>query len=570
VLVFEALAQRLCELGVQALFGLPASETMRLGVAAERLGIPHYAARHEQVAVGMADGYARSTGEVGVVLTGRGPGLTNGVNAMITAAKASTPLLVVAGETTAALATDPVAASKHIMSVKTIDQASFLRSFGVVPVVLDAAASAAADFTAAYELARAGNAVAVLIREEVAVSEGGDEPARVELPKPIAKDRVAPPAEDIGLLTALLEESWAVKRPVVIAGRGALDANAAADLVRIADSIGAVLGTTLTAKSLFAGHPFDMGVIGMLSTPIASDLVIRSDLVLAFGASLNQYTSYAGDLFRSTKIVQVDERDEAIGRFQPVDLGIVADVGLTAATLADELKNRQHFASGYRTSKLAADIAGFRFEDTFNNEGEPGALDPRLLALALEEVLPRKKVVVFDNGAHISIAAKYLSTSESGSFLLTHDYGSVGSGMGIALGAAVGRGGQTVLLAIGDGGFMLTAADIETAARYRLPVVVAVFNDGGLAAEAHQLRMAGLPDGFARFETPRLDEVARSLGGSGVRVESFADLEGIAERVAVLDGPLVLDCRTTMDVRGDHVEFVNRLGHPQAASAPAR
>jgi thiamine pyrophosphate-dependent acetolactate synthase large subunit-like protein len=569
LLVYEAIAERLSDLGVRALFGLPASETMRLGVAAEQLGIPHYAARHEQVAVGMADGYARSTGGVGVVLTGRGPGLTNGVNAMITAAKASTPLLVIAGETTAALAGDPVAASRHIMSVKTIDQAAFLRSFGVIPVVLDSAASALSDFTAAYELAASGSAVAVLIRGDVAVSQAGHQPSCVELPKPNTKDGVAPAAEDIGLLTALLDETWAVRRPVVLAGRGVLDGDAAIDLVRIADAIGAVLGTTLTAKSLFAGHPFDIGVIGMLSTPIASDLVIRSDLVLAFGASLNQYTSYGGDLFRSTKIVQVDARDDAIGKFQSVDLGIVADAGLTAALLADDLKNREHSSPGYRTPELAAEIAGFRFGDTFSDEGAPGALDPRFLALALQELLPKEKVVVFDNGAHISIAAKYLSTSDPGSFLLTHDYGSVGSGMGIALGAAVARKGETVLLAIGDGGFMMTASDIETASRYRLPVVVAVFNDGALAAEAHQLRMAGLPDGFARFGAPRLDDVARSLGGVGIRVESYADLEGIGDQVAALDGPLVLDCRTTMDVRGDHVELVNRLGHPQAAAARA-
>jgi thiamine pyrophosphate-dependent acetolactate synthase large subunit-like protein len=566
MLVYEAIAEQFRALEVEALFGVPASETMRVAVEAGRRNIPHYSARHEQVAVGMADGYARVTGRVGVVLTGRGPGLTNGVNALITAAKARTPILVVAGENSNALAADPEAAAKHIMSVKTIDQVAFLESVGVVPVTLSSGRSAVADFVAAFEHARQGHAVAVLVRGDIASAEAGSGTPLVALPAAVRAGPGQPNPGDISLVADLLAETWAVRRPLVLAGRGAVEAGASRDLVRIADAIGAVLGTTLAAKGLFAGHPFDIGVVGMLSTPLASELTTRSDLVLAFGASLNEYTTFGGDLFREVQVVQVDSRPEALGRHRPVDIGVVADAGLAAARVADELERRRHVAAGCRTSQLAGQLASFRYEDVIPDEGRPGALDPRHVALALERALPSDKAVVFDNGAHISIAAKFLSPADPASFLLTHDYGSVGSGMGIALGAAVARGDRTTLLTIGDGGFMMTAADVDTAVRYRLPVVIAIFNDRALAAEAHQLQIDGFPDDFARFDNPPLDEVARSLGASAFAVAEYGALEELSERVAAVNGPLVLDCRTTMDVRGDHVELVKRLGHVHPVS----
>jgi thiamine pyrophosphate-dependent acetolactate synthase large subunit-like protein len=562
MLVFEAIGEELSRRGVKAVFSVAASETLRVLAVATQHGIKNYGARHEQAAVGMADGYFRATGEVGVVVVGRGPGLTNGVNAMINATKGKSGVLVIAGEISNAHAADPESASRQVMSAKTIDQPAFLRSFGAVPVTISSAESAVADFGAAFELAHSGRTVAVLFRADVLGAEAGDAEMTVDLPAPASYgEPIAADPQDVELVADLLGETWAAKRPLIIAGRGAVNAGAQEELLRLGDLTGALFATSLLGRPLFAGSPYDVGVMGTMGTPVATELIARSDLVLAFGASLNLFTTYGGELLREARVVQVDADPAEVGAYYPVDIGIAADARVTAKQLADELERRGHHSTGNRTPEVAGMIADERIEDLVRDQSKPGLLDPRTTLIELNKVLPEEHAVVVDGGAVLAWIAQYLTTADAESYFFPNNYFTLAAGVGVALGIAVARPDRPTVLGLGDGGYMMTVNDLDTAVRYKLPVVYIILNDNGFGQEAYQLQMYGLPDDIARYDNPSLVEIARAMGAEAFRLETLDDVVRVGELIVNMDGPLVIECPITQDVRPDATDFVQRYGH---------
>lgn len=554
--VDEALAAELERRGVRAIFSVPASETIRIIVAAMDRGIAHYAARHENAAVGMADGYFRASGNVGVVLLGRGPGLTNGTNALLTARKAHSGVLAITGENSRALRADPQAARGQFLHLKTIDQTAFLEATGIVPFMLDSEESAVADLGSAFEFAASGTTVAALLLADVAQAQAGSQRS-ADHPRPSDPPGAAS-MEAIGLVADLLCGPPAAVRPLIIAGRGALKSDGGPEIQRLADSIGALLGTSLGARSMFLGDPFDVGVVGGFSSPIAADLIAKSDVVLAFGASLNAYTTFGGELLKSATVVQVDADPDAFVRHHARDVQVVADARIAAGQLADELERHAHRHTGYRTADVAQSLRDHGTSAAFTDVSKPGDLDPRTVLQRIDSALPANRAVVIDTGAHLAFSARYLTSSEPGSLILTHDYGSVGQGLGIALGAAIARPQQVTVLGTGDGGFMMSLADLDTAVRYQLPLVVVILNDRALGQEFHLLEQAGLPTAISRYENPPLDEVARSVGADALSVRRLEDLDGLEHRMTSLKKPLVLDCHTTLEVRSEVVDLGRR------------
>ncbi len=151
-----------------------------------------------------------------------------------------------------------------------------------------------------------------------------------------------------------------------MAGRGAVRAEARVPLERLADRIGALLTTTPQAKGLFAGHPYYIGGSGVFSTPVGVRLLSQADLVLAFGASLNYYTTRNRELYAKTaRFVQVDSREAALGARTPIDLGVVGDAAAAAEALLSELTRRGFSAAGFHTAALKREIAEYRPQDMF-------------------------------------------------------------------------------------------------------------------------------------------------------------------------------------------------------------
>lgn len=555
--VFEALANELKRLGVRDAFTLMSEEIAKLIVELIRRDISIYTTRHEHVAVGMADGYARASGKVGIAMIGRGPGLTNAINALVTATKAGTGIVVLAGDTPIGL-NDPnlpiLAAAEPVG--KYVDQAGLLSRLGITHVMLRSPDTAAADLVAVFNRARSGDAVVVNMPTDVLDASAGSALAQVTFPGSRILAALEPKPEENAQVADLVETTFAVRRPLVLAGHGAVRSGASKDLIRLGDLTGAIMGTSLKAKSYFKGNPYDIGVVGTFSNPMASELLAEVDLVLAFGASLNQFTTYRRTLFPKARVVHFDADPGAFGRYYPVDVGVVGDARLAARALADELERRGHCGLGFRRPELATRIAGFRLEEGFVDKSQPGALDPRAVFSAVDRMVAKDRNVVVDGGHHNDFSIAYLSVPEPSAFLYPSEYFAVGNGLGNALGAAVARRDRLTVLDIGDGGLMMTLADLDTAVRYNLPLLVIVSNDGGFGSEVHFLRMHGFPDEAARYDNPSFEAVARAIGMDAFTAATIRDLDQLQHRTASLKGPLLVDCKITTEVRSSLIDFV--------------
>lgn len=560
--VSELIADELVRQGVGAVFTLMSEETARLIVEVDRRGIPLFSTRHDSTAVGMADGYSRASGEVGVAIVGRGPGLTNALNPLVTAMKAGTGLVILVGDSPVGAEAAAKAQAERVG--KYIDQDGLLRAAGVTHVSLRSADSALSEIALSFERARRGGVVTVNMPTDVLEAEAAAVGQQVT-ETPLPWEPMAPPPEDISLIADLLGEKWAARHPVILAGHGAVVAGAHAALSRLGELTGALMATSLLANSLFRTDPYNIGVIGTMATPVASELVSQADLILVFGASLNQYTTYRGDLVRGARIVQFDTSATAAGRYQPAEVAIVSDARLAAEALVRELESRGHSFTGYRTPEVAEQIQSFRLEDTIIDRGNDTGLDPRTVMIGLDKVLPVERTLVVDGGHHLEFSVTHIRVPDPQGFIFANEYFSVGTGLAAALGAAVARPDRLTVLDVGDGGLMMNLGDVDTAVRYQLPMVIIVSNDGGFGSEIHYLQVNGLPDTTARYQNPSFAAAAVGLGAKGLTLDSLDQWEEVRTALQGLTGPLVIDCKVTSEVRANWVDFLFSRAQPVPA-----
>jgi thiamine pyrophosphate-dependent acetolactate synthase large subunit-like protein len=541
VQVAQVVARALVELGVKHVFGLVGSGNFAVTNALCDAGATFVAARHECAAVCMADGYARVARRVGVATVHQGPGLTNAVTGLAEAAKARTPLLLLAADTSAAA----------VASNFRIDQAALVRSVGAVAERVHTPASALQDVTRAFRRAVTDRrAVAVMLPLDVQAAQADDS---APLPPVMTATPAAPSPAAVGQVADLLERS---RRPAVIAGRGAVLAGARKPLERLGDRIGAVLATSANGNGLFAGSPFALGISGGFASPVALGLLGEADVVLAFGASLNMWTTRHGALIGpGTRVVQVDADAEALGRIRPADVAVVADAAEAATAISAELERRGMHAEGFRTAGLAERIAAGRWIDQpYEDRSSDRTIDPRTLTRHLDRLLPADRTVVIDSGHFMGWPAMYLAVPDADGFVFTQAYQSIGLGLGNAIGAALARPDRLVVAALGDGGALMALGELETAARLRLPMLIVVYNDAAYGAEVHHFGPGGHALDTVRFPDTDFAALARAAGGEGVTVRRPADLEAVTAWLGHRDGPLVVDAKVTPDVVAEWLE----------------
>jgi thiamine pyrophosphate-dependent acetolactate synthase large subunit-like protein len=490
----------------------------------------------------MADGYTRACGKVGVVSVHQGPGFTNTLTALTEAAKSRTPLLVLAADT------PPTA----LWSNFKIDQAAVAATLGAIPEKIRSPETAAEDAARALRRTSVERRPVVLnIPIDLVEMEAGEETSR---PEPPGLERPRPGEHSIGDAVGLIASA---ERPVVLAGRGAaLSAGAREALVDLADGIGALLTTSAVGNGLFAGHPYEVGISGGFSSPFAKELLGRADLVLAFGASLNRWTMSHGRLYaKDARIVQVDLDAEAIGALYPVDVGVVGDVAPAARALVAELARLDIEATGFRVEGLREELAARRWRDEPYEEAGGGEyIDPRTLSIALDDILPAERTVSADSGHFLGWPAMYLSVPDQSGFVFPQAFQSVGLGLASGIGAAVARPERLSVSAVGDGGALMALGEVETAARYRLPMVVVVYNDAAYGAEVHHFGPMGRPTDLARFPDTDFAALARAAGAEGISVRNKDDLLPVKEWLGRRDGPLVIDAKVDPGVRAEWLE----------------
>jgi thiamine pyrophosphate-dependent acetolactate synthase large subunit-like protein len=521
--VAEQVGTLLADLGVGHAFGVVGSGNLHVTNALRAAGVGYTAARHEGGAATMADAYARTSGEVGVLSVHQGCGLTNALTGITEAAKSRTPLLVLAADT----------AGHQVRSNFRVDQDALARAVGAVPERVHSAASAAADVVRAYGICRDQRRTVVLnLPLDVQAATAVDAPA----PRRTTWGPPAPDADAVVDLAGLLDTA---ERPVFVAGRGARGARA--ELEALADRCGALLATSAVAHGLFTGSPWSLGISGGFATPLAAELIADADVIVAWGASLTAWTTRHGELTAGATVVQVDDTPEALGAQRPVALGVLGDVAATARdtlTVVDEQE-------GYRTAAVAERLrADARHVAPAEVVGE--RIDPRVLSAALDDLLPRERTVAVDSGNFMGYPAGYLRVPDEAGFCFTQGFQSIGLGLATAIGAALARPDRVPVAACGDGGFLMGISELETAVRLGLGLVVVVYDDAGYGAEFHHFTDAD--QGTVRFPDADLAAVARGYGCEAAVVRSTADLAVVPDWLAgPRDRPLLLDAKVTDD-----------------------
>jgi acetolactate synthase I/II/III large subunit len=522
--VAEFVGRALAARGVRHVFGVVGSGNFHVTNALVAGGARFVAAAHEGGAATMADAYARVSGELGVLSVHQGPGVTNALTGVTEAAKSRTPMIVLAAEATAPR-------SNFFIDLPAAASAVGAAFFRV------RAEHAAADVAAACRAAARGTVVLGLpLDVQAAPVSASDVPTVVE-----------PPAAPVDV-SALVDALVAAQRPVFIAGRGATRSPGAREaLMALAGRCGALLAASAVAKGLFVGDAWNLDVSGGFATPLAAELIGGSDLVVAWGSTLNMWTTRHGRLIGPhATVVQVDADPNALGVNRRIDVGVVGDVAVVADGAADALGGFR--ADGWRSPDLAKRIAAEgRWRDVpFEPDDTPGTIDPRTLSIALDDLLPAERTVVIDSGNFMGYPSMFLSVPDAAGFVFTQAYQSIGLGLAGALGAAVARPDRLTVAALGDGGFLMSAAELSTAVRLGLPLAVVVYDDAAYGAEVHHFGPDGYPLDTVTFPDTDLAAIGRGFGCEGVTVRSVADLGPVRDWLAgPRDRPLVVDAKVS-------------------------
>src|ERR1700683_2156139 len=546
--VASVVANDLARYGARRCVGLLGTANFKISHALAEAGVELISARHECNAASMGDAYAKATGELTLVSVHSGPGLTNALTGIGEAAKSRTPLVVRAGDV-------PNGAVKNNFH---IEQAEMVRAVGAVSERLHTVNSAREDTLRAVTRALRDRQTVVLsmpldvqhaplptnppplalpagqlgvLSMRLAWQPAPLPPNQPPLELPAAPGRLHPDPRAVERLADALARA---QRPLILGGRGAVISDAEGTLVALADAVGALLATSVCGHGLFAGNPWSVGISGGFSSPAADELISESDFILALGASLTQWTTKKGKLIAPGAVVaQVDVDLPKLVYQMRFQLARHGDAKATAQALLAELGKRGSGKTGRRNNAMRERIrAGDNHHFPHPDESSKDFIDPRTLSKAVDAILPTDRVVASDSGHFCGWVPRYLRVPNARASCLSHSFQSVGLGLPSTIGLAIANPGKLAVLGVGDGGLLMSIADLETAIRLGLRLCILVYNDASYAAEVHYFRRQGLSIDIVQFPETDFASIARAYGARAATARKPADLEPVKAWVA--------------------------------------
>lgn len=542
--VYEALAQDLKAMGVETVFGLMSDDTAHLGVTLDAIGIKFLGARHENIAITMAESYAAATGKLTIACVGRGPALANGLHAATFASRTGSPLLIIYGEA-------PVNTGLNGggPDYKGVDQAGILKAAGIPSYTPASAKTARQTLADAAAAAMKGKTVALLLPVDVQLMDVeialDEPPLPVVAAAPLPPRRaVAPREQSIAAAAAVLASA---KKPLILAGYGAFKSGAKEAIQQLAEKTGALLSTSAKGKDLFRGHPLNLGIIGSFSHSLARRMAGDADCVIVFGAGLNILTMSFGESLPHAPLIQVDAVRANIGRWTTADVSVVGDAKIAAEMLTAAVPDRAGADKPFHSAANRKVIDDFDIRTDFQPQSTARTLDMRAFAVELNRMLPAERNMTYDAGNFLGVLP-YFDVPTPGHFKMVNDFASIGLGFGAGLGFAKARPDIPTVLVIGDGAFTMTMGELETVVREDLPLVIILMNDCAYGAEVHFLRMRQLPSQKAFFPDVDYAPIAEALGFEARTIRTLDELAALAPLLANPEGPIFLDCKINADV----------------------
>jgi len=529
----QILCRALLEEGVELLWGYPGGAIMPFYHALpDYPGLRHVLVRHEQAAAHAADGYARATGQPGVCVATSGPGATNLVTGIATAHMDNTPLVAITGQVPRAMIGRDAFQETDIIGItQPITKHSLL--------VEDA-----------EELADAVHEVFAVARE------GRTGPVLLDVPKDVQNQKVeweGRPADGrtagrsagtgggsevpVSSALALVEAARLIgraERPLIMAGHGVILSEAYGELRELAERTGIPVITTLLGISAFPeSHPLHLGMPGMHGEVHVNRAIQQADLIIGIGLRFDdRVTGHLAAFARGAKVIHIELDGSEIGKNVPVAVGLVGDARAMLRALLEGVEPRH--CNGWR-----AEIESFvrpRFESF------KGGLSPEGILGSLEACTAGRCTIVSDVGQHQMWVAKLFRYQRPNTHITSGGLGTMGFAVPAAMGVVLARPGEPVWAISGDGGFQMNMQEIATMVQERIPVKMAIFNNGYLGMVRqwqqffHGRRYSATP-----IWSPDYVALAQAYGIPGYRVERAEQVDGVVRAALAHDGPALVE-----------------------------
>jgi len=501
----------------------------------------HVLVRHEQNAAHAADGYARTTGKVGVCVATSGPGATNLLTGLATAFMDCVPIVAITGQVArAAIGTQAFQEVDVLGMVGPITKGAFqLQSADEIPAV----------FARAFALAREGRPGPVLIDLPKDV-----QLASVELAGDLAPSPEDPPGPTLsGAAEFALEQAAALlrdaERPVVVAGHGVAMAGATAELLRFAEASGVPVGTTLLGLGVFPEqHPQALGMVGMHGTVQANLAMHHADLVIGVGMRFDdRVVGRPKDFAPGARIVHIDLDPKAFGRVVRADVPVLADARAALQAWCDLVHWQDRPTWWSRLREWAVDHAecGVVKADTAAPDEPPTTPE---VVRAMRRVVGGAATVVADIGQHQMFVALHHGFDRPGQMLTSGGLGTMGYALPAAMGVKVAEPGRAVWAVVGDGGFQMSAAELSTLVANKLAVKVLVVNNRCLGM-VRQWQELFYDNVYSQSLLPQPDfaALARAHGCWATTVTRRGELEHALREAALHPGPVVVDVQVPVE-----------------------
>ena len=528
----DILVRTLIEQGVNVVFGYPGGQVINIydSLYKYRSELRHVLTAHEQGASHAADGYARSTGEVGVCIAPSGPGATNLVTGIATAYLDSVPLLAITGNVpNTTIGTD---------GFQEIDITGVTLPITKHNYFVGSVEDLADTVRAALKLCKSGRPGPVLIDipKDVQTAMWDYEPAQR-----ISAEETHP-AKDIRIHSAA-ECINGAQRPFLYFGGGLISGGAEDELLQMAEIIDAPMGCSLMGVSAVpTDYPRFLGMQGMHGHYACSMAMHRADVIIAMGARFNdRVTGDRAKFATSAKIVHIDIDGAELGKTVSPAHGLRGDVKKTLQKLLPLLKQQSH-------PQWQEEIARLRAEEEENADHREG-MTPKNIIELLNTHLGENTPVATDVGQHQMWAAQYLNLKKTRRFLSSGGLGTMGFGMGAAMGASIGTGEKTVLIT-GDGSFGMNLNELATAVAENVPLVILLLNNSVLGMvrqwqtlffEKHysNTMLTGRQTDFVKL--------AQAFGAKASRALTLQELEEAFREAFACSGPYLIDCAIDKD-----------------------